>query len=106
MSSYDFPGNVRELKNVVERAMIESGGTEIRPEHLHWMMPLNMPQHSDGQESWREPTGLDGLPMNLKDAEEELIERALKETDGNIAAAARILGTNRPRIYKHIEDRK
>ena len=48
----------------------------------------------------------DDFPLNLKEAEEILIGLALKKTDGNIAAASRILGTNRPRIYKHIEDRE
>ena len=32
---YDFPGNVRELKNIIERALIESGGADIQPEHIH-----------------------------------------------------------------------
>jgi len=36
VSSYAFPGNVRELKNIIERALIESGAGEIRPEHLHF----------------------------------------------------------------------
>lgn len=36
LEQYDFPGNVRELRNLIERALIESGGTEIRPEHLHF----------------------------------------------------------------------
>lgn len=105
MSRYDFPGNVRELKNVVERAIIESGGEEIHPEHLHWMTALGpaVPAEPNSEGGTDDPTN--GLPINLKDAEEILIERALKQTDGNIAAAARILGTNRPRIYKHIEDR-
>jgi DNA-binding NtrC family response regulator len=37
LETYDFPGNVRELKNIVERALIESGGDEIREEHLHFV---------------------------------------------------------------------
>jgi DNA-binding NtrC family response regulator len=34
LATYDFPGNVRELKNLLERALIESGGGVIRPEHF------------------------------------------------------------------------
>ena len=36
LASYHFPGNVRELKNVIEGALIESGQAEVRPEHLHF----------------------------------------------------------------------
>jgi DNA-binding NtrC family response regulator len=39
LQQYDFPGNVRELKNIVERSLIESGGAEITPEHLHFLHP-------------------------------------------------------------------
>ena len=37
LESYDYPGNVRELKNLIERALIESGGGTIEPEHLHFL---------------------------------------------------------------------
>ncbi len=36
LQAYDYPGNIRELKNLVERALIESGGAVIGPEHLHF----------------------------------------------------------------------
>ena len=39
LQAYDFPGNVRELKNIVERSLIESGGAEITSEHLHLLNP-------------------------------------------------------------------
>jgi DNA-binding NtrC family response regulator len=47
LQAYDFPGNVRELKNIVEGSLIESGGAEIQSEHLHF---LNHPRSvtSDG----------------------------------------------------------
>jgi DNA-binding NtrC family response regulator len=37
LQAYDFPGNVRELKNIVERSLIESGGAEIQTEHLFFL---------------------------------------------------------------------
>ncbi len=39
LEQYDYPGNVRELKNLIERALIESGSAEILPEHLHFALP-------------------------------------------------------------------
>ncbi|MBI2949764.1 MAG: sigma-54-dependent Fis family transcriptional regulator [Verrucomicrobia bacterium] len=42
LESYDFPGNVRELKNLIERALIESGGGPITSEHLRiWSSPVD-----------------------------------------------------------------
>lgn len=43
LHAYDFPGNVRELKNIVERSLIESGGAEIALEHLHFLNPGRSP---------------------------------------------------------------
>ena len=100
LEGYGFPGNVRELKNIIERALIESGGAEIRPAHLHFFQPGGMAAGS----SARDPVAAAAdLPLDLKQAEEALIARALAQTHGNIAAAARLLGTNRPRIYRYLE---
>ncbi len=44
LGDYHFPGNVRELKNMIERALIECGGAPITPEHLHfWELPTDLP---------------------------------------------------------------
>ena len=43
LGAYDFPGNVRELRNLIERALIESGGGEIGPAHLHFVYPRAEP---------------------------------------------------------------
>jgi DNA-binding NtrC family response regulator len=99
LKAYHFPGNVRELKNIIERALIESGGETILPEHLHLQRAEQL--HSPATNGHRRHLASD-LPLNLADAEELLIQRALDETDGNIAEAARLLGVNRTRIYRKL----
>ncbi len=47
LDRYDYPGNVRELKNLIERALIESGGADIQPEHLHFAFPPGPAAHPD-----------------------------------------------------------
>ena len=106
LEEYHFPGNIRELKNIIERAIIESGGQEIHPEHLYFFDSL--PQPLGGEDSADEkapPTGpsLGEMPFDLAEAEKILIQRALDHTDGNIAAAARLLKTSRPHIYRVIK---
>jgi len=39
LNDYEYPGNIRERRNLVERALIESGGMEIEPEHLQFVFP-------------------------------------------------------------------
>ena len=105
LESYAFPGNVRELKNTVERALIESGGGEICPEHLHLVRIL--PEiATEGHPAADPRAAAAELPLDLRQAEDLLIERALEQTAGNIAAAARLLGTNRPRIYRFLRQRE
>lgn len=100
LQRHDYPGNVRELKNVIERALIESGGDLIRPEHLGLpsgavVTPARGPRPE-------RKTSAAALPLNLAEAEELLIQRALQETGGNIADAARLLGVHRTRIYRKL----
>jgi DNA-binding NtrC family response regulator len=108
LARHPFPGNVRELKNVIERALIESGGEPVRAHHIHLgrvasaaMLPSRMtvpviPPTDDSTEA---------LPLNMEAAENLLIKRALAITQGNIAEAARKLGINRTRIYRKLGER-
>jgi DNA-binding NtrC family response regulator len=96
LSSYDFPGNVRELKNLIERALIASGGETIERKHVQVSTNsfVAVPVRETRPESFA------NLPLNLEEAENVLIQRALEQTRGNVAEAARLLGVNRSRIYR------
>jgi DNA-binding NtrC family response regulator len=97
LTAHPFPGNVRELKNVIERALIASGGSAIRREHIQ--LPGAAPVPAASATTATKVTASD-LPLNLDDAEQALIQRALEQTGGNVAEAARLLGVNRSRIYR------
>jgi DNA-binding NtrC family response regulator len=98
LAAYDFPGNVRELKNIIERALIESGESVILPKHLRFMQ-RSAPSTNSAPPANKAAVAA-SLPLNLAEAEEILIQRALQETGGNIASAARLLGVHRTRIYR------
>jgi DNA-binding NtrC family response regulator len=99
LKQYAFPGNIRELRNLIERACILSTSSVIGAENF----PLAPGAVSDGAASqdWIDlvPHHLD-LPEFLSEAEKHLIERALKQT-GTQAEAARQLGVSRSHLaYK------
>lgn len=66
LETYHFPGNVRELKHIIEGALIKSSGLEIQPEHLHFLPDPLLPSSESGLE----------IPFNLQQAEVFLIKRA------------------------------
>jgi DNA-binding NtrC family response regulator len=103
LQSYDFPGNVRELRNIIERALIESGGERIEPAHLYLLSrnPASSPPGT-ARRPMTVSSSIQELPLNLAEAEDVLIQRALQETGGNIADAARLLGVHRTRIYRNL----
>lgn len=100
LTEYDFPGNVRELKNTIERALIESGGVEIQLHHLNFAAAAT----SDSAVPAPAFAPTLELPSDLEQvvAQAELwaVRRAVEQSDGNISEAARLLGTNRNRIYR------
>jgi DNA-binding NtrC family response regulator len=101
LEGYAFPGNVRELKNIIERTLIECGGQPIRPEHIR--LPSTIAPARLSPKPGAAAVTVDQLPFNLEAAEQELIQRAIQETNGNIAEAARLLGVNRSRIYRRFQ---
>lgn len=84
LAAYDFPGNVRELENILERAVALCGGEEIRPNDLRLTPARAAEEAAPGEKS--------PLPDYLDRVEREAILEALGKTRFNRTAAARLLG--------------
>lgn len=89
LASHPWTGNLRELNNVVKRAVLLTRGKYITPLELSQAMPPSQP----------EPT----MALHDEDSERSRIVAALRQTNGNKAAAARLLGIDRKTIYNKIE---
>jgi len=82
---HDWPGNVAELVNVIERAVL-SGEGEIGPDHIRFL-----------------GTGQGQAVPNLRRMEEEALETALSAAGGNVSRAARLLGISRDTMRYRME---
>jgi DNA-binding NtrC family response regulator len=87
LAGHSFPGNVRELKHLVETLLVLSDGDELRPEALPMQMLLK------AEESL--PAGDKSLREALRDFERQVITRALQGSQGNQSRAAESLGIHR-----------
>lgn len=96
--AHGYPGNIRELKNTIERAVIHAGGEPVKAEHI--VFAPTAPVTPGASVAATSPAVAD-LPLDLKKNEELAIARALSASGGNVSAAARLLGVNRSRIYRH-----
>ena len=95
LMAYDFPGNVRELENIMERALALSGqGQELGPEELalHRISPEEDTEETEPGAPAPPPASGEALPTYLDRLEREAILQALGKTGFNRTAAARLLG--------------
>jgi DNA-binding NtrC family response regulator len=99
LSSQSFPGNVRQLRNVIEQALIQSAGGEIQPQHLR-LESVSVGRAAPADASTAD-VPLD-LPLNLQKAERLLVKKAMAKTNGNVSAAAKLLGIPRTRLYRKL----
>jgi len=99
LAEHDFPGNVRELQNVIESGLILSGGKPVLPEHIAERL---MPQAASLKP---QAPNIPDDGVSLADVERSHLEAALKKTGGNQSQAARLLGISRAtllyRMKKH-----
>jgi DNA-binding NtrC family response regulator len=103
LQQYPFPGNIRQLKNIIEAALIASDGEELRPNHLSLsfphLEPRDMENHASELGARNPPELAATLPLNLREAEAILIRRALKQAHGLKGKAAKLLGINRKTLF-------
>lgn len=96
LQSLPYPGNIRELKNIVEHALIISGGGEMTADSFG-SNPMGSIIGKRGQEEMK----LDGL--TLEDLERKAIEEALKRCGRNLSQTAQQLGITRQALYRRME---
>jgi DNA-binding NtrC family response regulator len=94
LAAYHWPGNIRELQNVLERASAFASGSVITPVDLD-LSPATAPRESAG------PSGLAGL--TLEEIERRAIVETLRACKGNKKAAAKSLGIDEKSIYNKMK---
>jgi len=111
LGSQRWPGNVRQLRNVIERALIVTRGPmisiadlpeEINIEAPRSIKPAQLPAPTSG--NGRSPTLDVHVGMSLNAVKRELLLETLKFTGGNKAKAAEILGVSLKTLYNHLKE--
>jgi transcriptional regulator with PAS, ATPase and Fis domain len=91
LQKYQWPGNIRELRHTLERAIILAESPMLQP--TDFLFP----------ESEKEVEGLVFDNYNLDDVEKTVIRKALKKNEGNVSHAAKELGLTRTSLYRRME---
>ena len=91
LEGYDWPGNIRELRNAVERMAILSAGDRLTVDAV----PLEIRMPPAARPS--------GLQETRDTAERDRIRQALDQTDWNVSSAARVLGIERTNLHKRMK---
>ncbi len=90
LKSHTWPGNIRELRNIIEKAMILTENDKIEPDDI--IFQQHKTKNSAATQSF-----------NLAENEKEIIARALKQFNGNMSLTAKKLGINRSTLYDKIK---
>jgi transcriptional regulator of acetoin/glycerol metabolism len=88
---YHWPGNVREFQHILERAVIMSDGHDLLEDDIQ-LTTVKSSQSESIIESY-----------NLDEIEQRVIERALRNNQGNVSKAASDLGLTRTSLYRRME---
>jgi len=101
---YDWPGNIRELENVLERLVILSDSPVIRPDGL----PPQIRSFLSEKKIPAPTLGDEGMDLNaaVEEFENRMIDEALRRTNGNKQAAARLLGLKRTTLVAKLRRKR
>jgi two-component system, NtrC family, response regulator AtoC len=91
LQAYEFPGNARELANIVERAVIIANGKRLEVEHLPLGLKAAVKANREREK-----------PLSLAEVEAAYVADILTATHGNKSECARILGISRKNLYEKI----
>jgi DNA-binding NtrC family response regulator len=94
LKSFDWPGNVRQLRNVVEAAVVMANEPILRASRLQ-LDPPRIP----AQQGWDPPDG-----MSLQEIEREILSQFLRRFDGNRTLTAERLGISRRTVQRKIQE--
>jgi DNA-binding NtrC family response regulator len=103
LTAHEWPGNIRELANMIERATILAGNGPILPEHLPTQLPVRNKSHPTAATAVGGPHFQipEGNPT-LRDVEMKYIQTVLEKHNGNKPAASRELGISLKTLYNKI----
>ena len=102
LAGHRWPGNIRELANIVERLAILHAGGDVDERHVLAVLPVAGSARRV-EEPLPDPTALDQSLSDTLDAHERiLIVRALSAAVGNVAEASRRLKTDRAGLYRRM----
>ena len=90
--SYEWPGNIRELQHTIEKAVILSESSVLKPEDLYLKSPF--------------PVNSTNSFITLDEMESKMIRQALEKNNGNFTAAAEQLGITRQTLYNRLKRQK
>jgi len=102
LRSYDYPGNVRELRNIVERAVILSRGPEITERDI--VLSEVREQRPPRDAFVWVPARAEGSPPSLDEVERAYLVRLLEHFEGHRSAAAQAMGVSYPTFLRRLRD--
>jgi len=92
LQRYNWPGNIRELQHVIERAIIISGNNQLQAEDFYFLTESTNPALSEEPDT-----------LNLDEMEKETVRKAMQKHNGNISKVAKELGLSRASLYRRLE---